>query len=104
MLLPGSALGPRRGNGDMRSALLGRTFGLAVLIGLAAPASAADLPEPTEPVLEPGWTFTVAPYFWATGLKGDIGVGRLPEVDVDLSFSDIMEHFDIGVMGTAEAR
>jgi hypothetical protein len=88
----------------MKSALLGRSFGLAVLIGLGAPASAADLAEPAQPITEPGWTFTLAPYFWATGLKGDIAEFGLPEVEVDLSFSDVIKHFDIGFMGVGEAR
>ena len=86
----------------MRSALLGRTIGLAILIGLVTPASSADLVAPEQ--TEPGWTFTLAPYLWATGLTGDVGVGGLPEVDVDVSFMDVLEHFDIGFMGAGEAR
>jgi opacity protein-like surface antigen len=86
----------------MRSALLGTTIGLAILIGLVTPASSADLVAPEQ--TEPGWTFAFAPYVWATGLEGDIGVGRLPEVDVDVSFSDVLKNFDIGFMGAGEAR
>ncbi|MGE3871518.1 MAG: hypothetical protein AB7F74_01040 [Parvibaculaceae bacterium] len=77
--------------------------GMAVSIALAGPASAADLLTP-EAGTESGWTFAFAPYFWATGLNGDVGAFGLPEVEVDLSFSDVIDHFDIGYMGLAEAR
>jgi hypothetical protein len=65
-------------------------------------ASAADLVQPAEP--EDEWVFTVAPYIWAAGLNGDVAQFGLPEVDVDVSFGDILDHFDIGLMGAAEAR
>ncbi|MGE3872463.1 MAG: hypothetical protein AB7F74_05850 [Parvibaculaceae bacterium] len=87
----------------MMSCHLKLACGLAALICIAGPASAADLVAP-EQANESGWTFAVAPYFWATGLTGDVGVDGLPEVDVDLSFSDVMKHFDIGFMGAGEAR
>lgn len=80
------------------------TCSMAVFIGLAGPAAAADLVAPEEPVTEPGWEFVFAPYFWAAGMKGDVAAFGAPEVEVDLSFSDILEHFDIGVMGVGEAR
>jgi hypothetical protein len=50
------------------------------------------------------WKFAIAPYFFATGLTGDVGLFGLPTVDVDLTFSDIMDHLDFGAMGIAEAR
>lgn len=50
-----------------------------------------------------GWAFTAAPYLWVTGLSGTVGVGDAT-ADVDMSFSDIMENFDIGAMGVFEAR
>jgi opacity protein-like surface antigen len=80
-------------------------FSLALAIGLAGPAGAADLAPPAEPVAaNGGWTFAFAPYLWAAGMTGDIAQFGLPEVDVDLSFSDIMENFDIGFMGVGEVR
>lgn len=80
--------------------------GMAAWMCIAGPASAADLLAPEQPdvVTESGWTFAFAPYLWASGLKGDVGVDGLPEVEVDLSFSDILKHFDIGFMGVGEAR
>lgn len=77
-------------------------FSAAVLAGLAGPASAADIVAPEE--TESGWTFTFAPYLWAAGLEGDIAQFGLPAVEVDISFLDILNHFDIGVMGVGEAR
>ena len=50
-----------------------------------------------------GWTFTIAAYGWLAGLEGDVGArGRTTHVDA--SIGDILDHFDIAVMGLAEAR
>src|SRR5690606_31845304 len=51
-----------------------------------------------------GWTFSVAPYFWAAGLSGEVGQFGLPPVDVDADFSDIFDHLDFGAMAIGEAR
>ncbi len=43
------------------------------------------------------WEFILAPYAWLMGLNGDLTIkGR--SANVDLSFSDLIEHFDIGGM------
>jgi hypothetical protein len=76
-----------------------------VAISLAVPvsvASAADLVPPADPPNE--WSFTLLPYVWAAGIDGKVAAFGAPEVDVDASFIDILEHFDIGLMGAAEAR
>lgn len=51
----------------------------------------------------PKWTFGVTPYFWMSSLKGDVGVRRL-ETHVDMSFRDILDVLEFGVMGYGEAR
>jgi len=51
----------------------------------------------------PEWTFSVTPYFWMTGLRGDVGVRRLA-THVDLSFKDILDALKFGVMAYGEAR
>jgi hypothetical protein len=90
-------------------------FGLASTIAcvgsllLAGGAKAADVYSPVTPesqqvVTEQGWTFTVAPYFWAAGISGDVGQFGLPPVEVDASFSDIFDHLDFGAMAIGEAR
>jgi opacity protein-like surface antigen len=81
---------------------------MAVLLGVpgfrfipAADAQANRVPEAQ--VEPPRWRITFTPNFWASGLTGNVGVGGLV-TEVSLSFSDIMDQFDIGVMGLLEAR
>ncbi len=78
---------------------------LATMLLCCGVVKAADVSEaPQATSGEQGWTFTAAPYLWVAGIDGTIGQSGLPPVDVDASFSDIMKHFDVGVMGAAEAR
>jgi hypothetical protein len=51
----------------------------------------------------PGWAFSFTPYLWFTGLHGNVGVGPLV-APVDLSFGDVLDNLDIGLMGAFEAR
>jgi len=71
---------------------------LAGLIGALAalPASAED------PVSE-DWQFQVAPYVWALAVDGDVTV-KGQKSDVSLSFKDIVEELNYGVMLQGEAR
>jgi hypothetical protein len=47
--------------------------------------------------------FAFAPYIYATGLSGTIGVrGRTAEID--MSFGDVLKHTDVGFMGALDAR
>jgi hypothetical protein len=59
----------------------------------------------TRPVVtESGWTYTIAPYFWAAGLSGDVGSFGLPTIHVDSDFGDILKHLDFAAMAIGEAR
>lgn len=76
---------------------------------LAGGAKAADVYSPVAPETQQvetaeGWTFSVAPYFWAAGISGEVGSFGLPTVDIDASFSDIFDHLDFGAMAVGEAR
>jgi hypothetical protein len=51
-----------------------------------------------------GWTFDFTPYIWGAGMSGDVQGGALPPVGVDMSFSDILDNLDAGLMGAFEAR
>jgi opacity protein-like surface antigen len=50
------------------------------------------------------WQFELTPYFWAAGMKGDVQVGSLPKMHVNVDFSDIVDVLDFGLMGAFEAR
>ncbi|WP_192179785.1 hypothetical protein [Mesorhizobium amorphae] len=86
-----------------------RACAILGLLCLAGPAGAADVVSPVTPELKPvaseqGWTFSVAPYFWAAGLSGSVSQFGLPTVDVDANFGDILENLDFAAMAVAEAR
>lgn len=63
------------------------------LAGVTAGAQAAD-----------AWQFELTPYLWASGMEGDVQAGRLPKTAVDMSFGDILDTLDFGLMGAFEAR
>jgi hypothetical protein len=77
------------------------TLGSLFFLGCGV-SSAADLSQ--LPADENGWTFTVAPYLWASGISGESGLFGLPPQDVDVSFGDVLQNLDIGFMSVAEAR
>jgi hypothetical protein len=50
------------------------------------------------------WHFTLAPYMWFSGIKGDVSIGELPPIPVEAPISDILSDFDFGLQGHFEAR
>ncbi len=69
---------------------------------VAVKTEAAGQPNPqTEP--EDGWQFQLTPYIWFSGLEGTVGARGLTR-EVDASFADIIDEFNIGAMGAFEAR
>ncbi|MBB93369.1 MAG: hypothetical protein CML68_01995 [Rhodobacteraceae bacterium] len=51
------------------------------------------------------WSFSVAPYLWAAGQSGTVGVlPGVPPADIDLSFGDILEDLEASVMVVGQAR
>lgn len=97
-----NARGPR---GALR--ILGLAATLSGGILTASAACAADLetapPEPAPPP-QKEWTLTVAPYFWAAGIDGKVGLFGLSPVDIDLSFGDIFDELKFGGMAITELR
>ena len=43
------------------------------------------------------WEISVAPYLWALSLDGTSTVGTLPPLDIDASFSDIVDNLDLAL-------
>lgn len=66
----------------------------ALVFGGVAAVSAAEGPEK-------GWWMRIAPYFWASGIDGDLTVGGRSAM-VDESFSDIFDNLDFGALGAVE--
>jgi hypothetical protein len=85
----------------MRQLVIGRCVRLfvaalaaAFVVGTTSEASAADGPEE-------GWWVRVSPYFWASGINGDVAVGDR-SVEIDKGFSDIWENLDFAALGAVE--
>ncbi|MDB4303708.1 hypothetical protein N9934_02840 [Desulfosarcina sp.] len=49
------------------------------------------------------WQFEITPYFLAAAMKGEVGTGTV-DTDIDMSFEDIWDNLDVGLMGIFEAR
>jgi hypothetical protein len=85
--------------------LKGPLAALLLILAAGSVVHAADvqapLPEPS-PGSESEWTFAVASYVWASGIKGDIGLFGQEPASVDKSFSDIIKDFKFGGMAIAE--
>ena len=64
---------------------------------LAATTTAGAQEATTERPPDERWTFTVAPYLWATSLDGKASVGGV-DADVDLPFGDILQDLAFGGM------
>jgi len=80
---------------------------LGVLVLTATSGRAADMAFDEEVFVEqavPGWTFTLAPYFWMAGMKGDVASFGAPPVNVDIDFSEILDNLDFSLMTVAGAR
>lgn len=51
-----------------------------------------------------GWSFDFTPYIWGVAMSGDVQGGALPAIHIDMSFSDILDNLDAGLLGAFEAR
>jgi hypothetical protein len=73
----------------------------AIVAAAALAAAFAATPE----ARAEDWEFKISPYFWATGIEGDVAVfPRLPPVHVDESFSDILDQLQFAATAAIEAR
>lgn len=76
----------------------GIALAAALMFG-AAPASAQS-----SGVSQNTWSYEFTPYLWGAGMKGDTQAGSLPTTTTDMSFSDVLDVLDFGLMGAFEAR
>jgi hypothetical protein len=64
-----------------------------------APANSSSAAMPAES----GWNVDLSPYIWFAGTHGTVGAfGR--DASVHASPSDLLSHFNFGIMGASEAR
>ena len=86
----------RIGQGRLSPAAI---IALLLLLPSAPGTTSADEPIPD------GWRFTVAPYAWALGIKGEVGIGSL-DADIDATFLDILDQSDslVALQGHIEAQ
>ena len=75
---------------------------VAALAVLAAPARAQDADDPM--TADDGWSFTIAPYLWATGMDGTISFEGTPDIPVDVPFGDIWSNLDMALSLHFEGR
>jgi hypothetical protein len=69
-------------------------IGRSLIVGLALHASA--------PLHAAEWKHEVAPYLWCAAMDGTSGVNNVV-VDVDVSFSDVLDNLEMGFMGMYRA-
>jgi opacity protein-like surface antigen len=50
------------------------------------------------------WSYELTPYLWGSAMKGDVRGSALPKTSVDMSFGDIVDVLDFGLMGAFEGR
>jgi hypothetical protein len=79
------------------------TVAVILLWAAALPAVAQSGGGPTA-AMDGEWHFTLAPYMWFSGIKGDVSVGELPPIPVEAPISDILSNFDFGLEGHFQAR
>jgi hypothetical protein len=71
-----------------------------IALALCAALGSFSSPAPAQG----SWIFEFTPYVWGAAMNGTVAAGELPATSVDMSFSDIMDHLDAGLMGAFEAR
>ena len=62
-----------------------------LILGCFSVANAEDGKEGDD-----SWNIVLTPYLWGVSLDGQTAFGRVPPVDVDASFSDILSNLNIG--------
>jgi hypothetical protein len=75
----------------------------ALAANLALPTAAPAQSHPST-AMDDRWHFFAAPYLWASGMEGRVGVSGVVEVPVDVSFGDTLENLDFGFLGRFEGR
>jgi hypothetical protein len=65
--------------------------------------SSASASQPSPNPNDGGWHFELSPYIWFAGTHGTVGAFSR-DVSAHASPTDLLSHFNFGIMGAAEAR
>jgi hypothetical protein len=84
----------RIGRGFLRRTTKWAAIAAALLLGASARSAAQA---------DSGWRFVVLPYFWASDLTGNVGIGPIG-THVDLSFRDVVKVLKFAAMSYGEVR
>jgi hypothetical protein len=66
-------------------------------------AASAPVPQKATPADDNDWHLGISPYLWFAGVHGNVGA-RGYTASVHASATDVLSHFNIGLMGAVEAR
>lgn len=81
------------------------SHGVSALSIVAALGLCAAVPAAAQSKMsDSGWQFEATPYLWFPALKGSSTVGGLPQANIDMSASDVLDALEFGAMGSFEAR
>ena len=93
----------------MKRNIVCRCYSLFAVIVMAT-AAAAQAPvdsaakSMTSSTTKGEWHWLIEPYLMLANMNGNMGLGSLPEVNVDANPHDIFSHVKVGAMAYAEAR
>jgi hypothetical protein len=65
---------------------------LLIAVGFINSKAGFSQATPADSLPEKKWNFLLEPYIMFAGMKGTMGLGNLPDVEVDESASDIFEN------------
>jgi hypothetical protein len=77
--------------------------GLLLCASVAAAQTAPAAAQTASQSSTEGWQFELVPYLWGSAIDGEVGIGNRT-VNVDASFTNILDHLHFAAMGLAEAR
>ena len=90
--------------GVVKAAVLASVATLAAASGLAADLPTKKAPPLPIPILQPSpWRFELTGYGWATSIAGNTGFGVLPTLSYYAPFSEVLQHLQVALMGSAVA-
>jgi hypothetical protein len=76
---------------------------MALALLFAVPVQAQDTAASSPSGTAAKWEYRLTPYLWFSGFNGTLGAGG-HTADVDVGFSDVINHLDLALMLTFEAR